>query len=286
VPQAHRLADNRQPEMRTSPQQGGARIPTAEHSIADVRSMRTRRRRQCIMGRVTSSKPAMLAAGIAGVAGQILFTLGWFMAGVFQGDAYSVVRHDISDMGALGAPYPWLLLIPQSIAGACTIIFGVVGFRPALVGTRGRTLATTLLVLPLGVGNLVSPAFRLDCRVADGCTVEETVRSWHATVHSILGILLLVAAVAPFVVARCLRRSPQWARLSRTSTWFGVAIAVAMVAAIILGESAVGGLAQRIFALLAATWVAVLAGWLLRLLAGRKGQNTALGPVATSPDLV
>ena len=98
------------------------------------------------MGRVTSSKPAMLAAGIAGVAGQILFTLGWFMAGVFQGDAYSVVRHDISDMGALGAPYPWVLLIPQSIAGACTIVFGVVG--PALVGTRGRTLATTLLVLP------------------------------------------------------------------------------------------------------------------------------------------
>jgi hypothetical protein len=38
-----------------------------------------------------------------------------------------------------------------------------------------------------------------------------------------------------------------------------------MVAAIILGASAVGGLAQRIFALLAATWVAVLAGWVLRL---------------------
>jgi hypothetical protein len=33
--------------------------------------------------------------------------------------------------------------------------------------------------------------------------------------------------------------------------------------------------------------VAVLAGWLLRLLAGHKGQKTALGPVAaTSPDLV
>jgi hypothetical protein len=126
------------------------------------------------MGRVTSSKPAMLAAGIAGVAGQILFTLGWFIAGLFQGNAYSVVRHDISDMGALGAPYPWVLLIPQSIAGACTIVFGVVEFRPALAGMRGRNLATTLLVLPLGVGNLVSPAFRLDCRVADGCTVEET----------------------------------------------------------------------------------------------------------------
>jgi hypothetical protein len=49
------------------------------------------------------------------------------------------------------------------------------------------------------------------------------------------------------------------------------------VAAIILGESAVGGLAQRIFALLAATWVAVLAGWLLRLLAGRKDRTRRLG---------
>jgi hypothetical protein len=52
-----------------------------------------------------------------------------------------------------------------------------------------------------------------------------------------------------------------------------------MVAAIILGESAIGGLAQRIFALLAAAWVAVLAGWLLRLLAGHKGDRTGrLGP--------
>ena len=98
--------------------------------------------------------------------------------------------------------------------------------------------------------------------------------------------LLLVAAVAPFVVARCLRRSPKWARLSRTSTWFGVAIAVAMVAAIILGESAIGGLAQRIFALLAAAWVAVLAGWLLRLLAGRKGTEQGPWAGATPPDLV
>jgi hypothetical protein len=208
----------------------------------------------------------MWAASIAGVAGQVLFTAGWFVAGLLQGDAYSVARHDISDMGALGAPYPWVLLVTQSIAGACTIAFGLMGFRPALVGTRGRTLATILLVLPLGFGNLLSPAFRLDCRVADGCTVEDTVTSWHATVHSLLGVLLLVAAVAPFVVARCLSRSPQWAPLSRTSRLFGIAIAVAMVAAIGLGETAIGGLAQRAFALLAAAWVAVVSWWLLRLL--------------------
>lgn len=216
---------------------------------------------------VSSRRHSMWAASIAGVAGQVLFTAGWFAAGLLQGDAYSVARHDISDMGALGAPYPWVLLVTQSIAGACTIAFGLMGFRPALVGTRGRTLATILLVLPLGLGNLLSPAFRLDCRVADGCTVEETVTSWHATVHSVLGVLLLVAAVAPFVVARCLSRSPRWAPLSRASRLFGVAIAVAMVAAIGLGETAIGGLAQRSFALLAAAWVAVVAWWLLRLLA-------------------
>jgi hypothetical protein len=210
----------------------------------------------------------MWTAAVAGVVGQVLFTMGWFVAGLLQGDAYSVARHDISDMGALGAPYPWVLLVSQSVAGACTIAFGLLGFRPALVGVRGRTLATVLLVLPLGVGNLLSPAFRLDCRVADGCTVEETVTSWQATVHSALGVLLLVAAVAPFVVARCLARSPQWAPLARTSRLFGVVIVVAMVAAIVLGETAVGGLAQRAFALVAAAWVAVLAGWLLRL-AGR-----------------
>ena len=214
---------------------------------------------------VSTRRDLMWAAGIAGVAGQALFIVGWFVAGLLQGEAYSAVRHDISDMGALGAPYPWVLLVTQSIAGACTIAFGLMGFRPALVGARGRTLATILLVLPLGFGNLLSPLFRLDCRVADGCTVEETVTSWHATVHSALGVLLLVAAVAPFVVARCLSHSTRWAPLSRTSRLFGVAIAVAMMAAIVLGETAVGGLAQRSFALLAAAWVAVVAWWLLRL---------------------
>ena len=222
---------------------------------------------------LSSRRHLMRAAGIAGVAGQVLFTLGWFVAGMLQGDSYSVARHDISDMGALGAPYPWVLLVTQSIAGACTIAFGFLGFRPALIGARGRTLATILLVLPLGFGNLLSPLFRLDCRVADGCTVEETVTSWHATVHSVLGVLLLVAAVAPFGVARCLSRSPRWAPLSRTSRLFGVAVAVAMVAAIVLGETAVGGLAQRSFALLAAAWVAVIAWWLVRLPA-RPGKAT------------
>jgi hypothetical protein len=57
----------------------------------------------------TPSKRVMRAAAIAGVAGQVLFTLGWFMAGLMQGDAYSIARHDISDMGAgcavpMGAP--------------------------------------------------------------------------------------------------------------------------------------------------------------------------------------
>ena len=223
--------------------------------------------------KATSRHRVLWAGGIAGVAGQVIFTVGWFVAGLLQGDAYSVARHDISDMGALGAPYAWVLLVTQTLAGACTIAFGLMGFGPALGGARGRTLATVLLVLPLGVGNLLSGVFRLDCRVADGCTVEETVTSWHATVHSILGVLLLVAAVAPFVVARCLSRSPRWAPLGRTSKFFGVAIAVAMAAAIVLGETAVGGLAQRAFALLAATWVAVLAGWLLRLVARPVGAD-------------
>lgn len=166
---------------------------------------------------------------------------------------------------ALGAPSPWVLLIPQGVAGACTIGFGLLGFRPSLAGVRGRTLSTVLLILPFGVGNLTSPLFRLDCRVADGCTEVETITSWHATVHSALGALLLVAAVAPFVVARCLSRSPRWVGLARPSRSFGIAIAVSLVAAIVRGGTQVAGLAQRTFVPLTTAWLALLAWWLLRL---------------------
>jgi len=51
------------------------------------------------------------------VAGVVVFNLGWLLAGAVQGGGYSVASHDISDLGALTARSPWVMLIAQGIAG-------------------------------------------------------------------------------------------------------------------------------------------------------------------------
>jgi hypothetical protein len=68
-------------------------------------------------------------AALACVSGQIVFTVGWLLAGLLQGDSYSIARHDISDTGAVGAPHACVLLVTQGIAGACTLAFVLVAFR-------------------------------------------------------------------------------------------------------------------------------------------------------------
>lgn len=212
----------------------------------------------------TTTRPARRLPAVAGLAGQVVFVTGVLVAGAVQGDAYSVADHEISDMGATGAPNAWILLAAQGLCGVLTLVFVLLGFARALSGFRGRGLSTALLAL-WGLGNLSDVFFRLDCRAADGCSPEQAVVSWQATVHSVSGLLLLAFAVAPYVVARCLRRSPDWRSLARSTVIFGIAIDVALVATLALSESGGGGYAQRALALLLASWFALLAGRLLRL---------------------
>ena len=51
------------------------------------------------------------------VGGVVVFNLGWLLAGAVQGGGYSVASHNISDLGALTARFPWVMLIAQGIAG-------------------------------------------------------------------------------------------------------------------------------------------------------------------------
>lgn len=210
-------------------------------------------------------------AAVACVSGQVVFTGGWLLASLVQGDSYSIARHDISDTGAVGAPHAWVLLVAQGIAGACTLAFVLLAFRPALAGVRGRNLSSVLIALPLGVVYLMDAFFRLDCRIADGCTPQQTTTSWHGIIHAVSGVvLLLLLLVAPHVVARCLRRSPDWAALARPSVLLGVAIDLTAIAYLALDGKAGAGYAQRVLVLLASVWVTLLALRVLRL-RSRKG---------------
>ncbi len=204
-----------------------------------------------------------------------MFTVGWLLASLLQGDSYSIARHDISDTGAVGAPHAWVLLVTQGIAGACTLAFVIVAFRPALAGVRGRNLSSVLIAIPLGVVYLMDAFFRLDCRIADGCTPQQTTSSWHGITHAVSGVvLLLLLLVAPHVVARCLRRSPDWAALARPSVLLGVAIDLAAIAYLALDGKAGAGYAQRVLVLLASAWVTLLALRVLRLRSRRVQPDT------------
>lgn len=223
-------------------------------------------------GSMTTAETAMPVAelgrraAIACLVGQIVFVVGWMVAGLLQDDAYSIARHDVSDLGAVGAPHAWVLLVTEGLSGACTLAFVLLGFYPALAGVRGRTLSAVLIALPLGVGYLLDAFFRLDCRMADGCTPEQTYSSWHGIVHASNGALwLLSIVVAPYVVARCLRRAPQWGALARSSVFLGVAIDLAVLAYLVLDGKYGAGYAQRVVALLTSAWVALLARRLLQL---------------------
>ena len=213
---------------------------------------------------ITVSAP-MRAAAWAGIAGQVALTMGWLIATVWQDDKYDVARHDMSDMAAIGVPHAWFVQAYLGLAGASMIAFVWLALRPALAGVRGRTLTSILLTITWGLGTLSDTFFRIDCRAADGCTAEQQVRTWHATIHASTSLGLLVFAVTPYVVARCLRRSPSWARLARPSVYFGIAIDVVLVAAVAIGQHWGTGYAQRLLLTLGAAWTSLLAAWVLRL---------------------
>jgi hypothetical membrane protein len=71
-----------------------------------------------------------LAWGVAG--GILIFNVGWVLAGALQRGGYSVASDDVSDLAALTARYPWVLMTAGSIAGAFTILFALFALRPAL----------------------------------------------------------------------------------------------------------------------------------------------------------
>ena len=66
----------------------------------------------------------------AGLAAQVIFTLGWLLADRWQGPGFSPIRYTISDETALGAPHAWFLITCQLLAGAGTSALPCSGCAP------------------------------------------------------------------------------------------------------------------------------------------------------------
>jgi hypothetical protein len=177
------------------------------------------------------------------VAGVVVFNLGWLLAGAVQGGGYSVASHDISDLGALTARFPWVMLTAQGVAGTLTILFALFALRPALaVPGRGQAVGAWLLAASLmGLDNLSDVFFRLDCRAADqGCTAAAA-SSWHGRVHLAAGLLSGIATIAlPFALAARMRHADGWHDLARPTILAG-SLLVAVLAAYVAFEGKTGG---------------------------------------------
>jgi|GEM_PF-2452250 len=194
---------------------------------------------------------------------QILFTVGWIIAGLLQEDGYSIANHDISDMGAKTAPHPWLYMLPTGITGIVTIWFSIRALRPILkVSGIQRPIGAWFLALSLmGLDNFSDMFFQLDCRAIDpGCSQEVAAASVQGKLHIIVALVsVLFTVIAPFALSRHMRNLEDWKDLKSKTIIFGLFFLAALIGYIITDGSYGHGYIQRIMCLMLSFGIIVLA---------------------------
>ena len=126
------------------------------------------------------------AAAICGLLAPITFIAGWLIGGLAQPAEYSVVDHDVSDLGALTAGKPWLYnQLGSNLTGLLLFVLAL-----GLWKTVGTSRSARIGVIAFGVfavGTFLDGLFRLDCRKIDeGC---DRTSSWHAAAHLVGPVL-------------------------------------------------------------------------------------------------
>ena len=216
-----------------------------------------------------------------GIAGQVLFVLSFLVAGLWQGDRYSVLEHTISDMYADGAPHGLLLALLIAVSGAATIAFALGAWHPTFRSTgRYGTASTVLLVLSIpALGDLLAPLEREGCRLADpGCSVSDQMTTGGVAdvVLSSVGISAMIAFL--LVAATAMRRAHGWGRWATPTRWVAVGFVVLLLAYLAADSIELGGLVQRALATYTVMFVFV-AG--LRILRAEPASSLGTGSLAS-----
>jgi hypothetical protein len=121
-------------------------------------------------------------------------------------------------------------------------------------GGRAATVGSALLALSVaGLGDLLSPAERLACRMADpGCTTARALSNSGGKLDDILttGGLLLLLVAAGFFLAHAMQRMPGWQAWARPARWTAILILAITIADV--ADSGLNGLFERLTAAVAA----------------------------------
>jgi hypothetical membrane protein len=207
--------------------------------------------------------------GWCAVAGPVLFTAAWLVAGSVQ-DVYSPRREDISALAALDAQHAWIMIAGIVALGLSLMALGL-GIVGAIEDGRGATVGAILLVVS-GLAFVVAGFARDDCS-SELRACKERVKagnvSWHHQVHDNVGIaVFLVLVLAPLLLARAFRRDNRWRDLRRYSLVTGALTLVSLL--IFGGDSFAGwnGLAERVLIAIPLVWVAILGTRLARIAVG------------------
>ena len=204
----------------------------------------------------------------AGLVAQIAFVVSWVAAATWQGPRYSTVAHSISDMYAETAPHAAFLIVVFTLCGAATIAFAFGAVRRALrPGGWTATAGSALLAVSIvGLGDLLTVTERLACRMADpGCTATRQISNLGGRLDDTLstyGVLALV--VAGLFLSFAMRRAATWRRWAWPTRWTMLALFCVTFADAIGSHYGLGGLFERLIALIGATWLAGLAAAILR----------------------
>lgn len=203
-----------------------------------------------------------------GLVAQAVFVMSWLLAASWQGPRYSVVAHTISDMSAVTAPHGAFLVMVLTWCGAATIGFALRSVWWALRagGWRAATGSVLLALSIVGLGDLLSPAERLACRMADpGCTATQQLSNTGGQLdNAISSIGLLVLVIAAFFLAAAMRRTHGWEGWARPTSWTAVLITAFAVASVLTQDAGYTGLFERLVAATGAAALAVLAVGILR----------------------
>jgi Protein of unknown function (DUF998) len=240
-----------------------------------------------LAGGAVVRRPKVWAA--ACLVAQIVFTLGWMLADLWQGPHYSAIRYTISDQTAIGAPHAWFLISCQLLAGIATTGFAVFGLRPALA-PAGRVAAYAPWMLACGALAYLVIWPRLPCRLADaGCSVHQHLVSAGGLTDAIAsGVLIGVLAVTPFPMWRRLRKLPTWRPYAPVMITARILSPLLLIATASQGPYAPGayeGLFERALALVTAVWICTLALGVLRQRPARGSEalTGAAGVSSASP---